>query len=93
MYGRLRKAFHLVENGYATIEDIDRSIPIYILAGIPAYPAVMNEYFPGLWHDSGILSTIENLVRDGARGIHISGFYSYTEATAQRWEKLFLDYS
>ena len=55
MYAMLREAFYLVENGYATIEDVDRSVrndmgywitmagPFrYMdLTGIPAYAAVM----------------------------------------------------
>src|SRR5438094_3100313 len=62
MYAMLREAFHLVESGYATIADVDRSLrndygywmtfagPFrYMdLTGVPAYAAVMRGLFPEL---------------------------------------------
>lgn len=108
MYAMLREAFHLVENGYATIEDVDRSLrndlgywitfagPFRFmdLTGIPAYLAVMKDLFPELSNDTTIPSAIEKLVQDGAKGVaNAKGFYPYTEATAQQWEKLFVDFS
>jgi 3-hydroxybutyryl-CoA dehydrogenase len=61
-YAMLREAFYLVENGYATPEDVDRSVrndlgwwitlagPFRFmdLTGIPAYKAVMEDLFPEL---------------------------------------------
>lgn len=108
MYAMLREAFYLVENGYATIEDVDRSLrndlgywitfagPFRFmdLTGIPAYLAVMKDLFPDLCDSAATPSTIEKLVQDGAKGVaNAKGFYSYTEATAQQWEKLFVDFS
>ncbi|MCC6286262.1 MAG: 3-hydroxyacyl-CoA dehydrogenase family protein [Chitinophagaceae bacterium] len=108
MYAMLREAFYLVENGYATIEDVDRSLrndlgywitfagPFRFMdfTGIPAYLAVMKDLFPDLSNSTTIPSTIEKLVEDGAKGVaNAKGFYSYTEATAQQWEKLFVDFS
>ncbi len=108
MYAMLREAFHLVENGYATIEDVDRSLrndlgywitfagPFRFmdLTGIPAYLAVMKDLLPELSNNTAIPSTIEKLVQDGAKGVaNAKGFYPYTEATAQQWEKLFTDFS
>jgi 3-hydroxybutyryl-CoA dehydrogenase len=62
MYAMMREAFYLVENGYATVEDVDRSVrndmgywitmagPFrYMdLTGIPAYAAVMRDLLPDL---------------------------------------------
>ena len=108
MYAMLREAFYLVENGYATIEDVDRSLrndlgywitfagPFRFmdLTGIPAYLAVMKDLFPELSNNTAIPSTIEKLVQNGAKGVaNAKGFYEYTEATAQQWEKLFTDFS
>ena len=108
MYAMLREAFYLVENGYATIDDVDRSLrndlgywitfagPFRFmdLTGIPAYLSVMKDLFPELSNNTAIPSTIEKLVQDGAKGVaNAKGFYPYTEATAQQWEKLFTDFS
>jgi 3-hydroxybutyryl-CoA dehydrogenase len=108
MYAMLREAFYLVENGYATVEDVDRSLrndlgywitfagPFRFmdLTGIPAYLSVMKELFPELSNDSTIPATIEKLVQEGVKGVaNAKGFYPYTEATAQQWEKLFTDFS
>src|SRR5215472_4510229 len=62
MYAMLREAFYLVEAGYATIADVDRSLrndlgywitfagPFRFmdLTGIPAYEAVMRDLLPDL---------------------------------------------
>lgn len=108
MYALLREAFHLVESGYATIEDVDRSVrndfgywitfagPFrYMdLTGIPAYEAVMRDLLPDLSNETGVPSLISNLVKSGARGVsNAKGFYRYTPATAKRWEELFMKFS
>lgn len=108
MYAMLREAFYLVENGYATIEDVDRSLrndlgywitfagPFRFmdLTGIPAYLSVMKELFPDLSNNTATPLTIEKLVQDGAKGVaNAKGFYQYTEATAKQWESLFVDFS
>lgn len=108
MYAMLREAFYLVENGYATVEDVDRSLrndlgywitfagPFRFmdLTGIPAYLAVMKELFPDLSNNTDAPATIENLVKEGAKGVaNAKGFYKYTEDSAQQWEKLFTAFS
>ena len=108
MYAMMREAFYLVENGYASIEDVDRSLrndlgywitfagPFRFmdLTGIPAYLAVMKDLFPELNNSTSIPSTIENLVNEGAKGVaNAKGFYTYTDATAHKWEELFVDFS
>jgi 3-hydroxybutyryl-CoA dehydrogenase len=108
MYAMMREAFYLVENGYATVEDVDRSVrndmgywltlagPFrYMdLTGIPAYAAVMRDLLPDLCRSQETPKLMEQVVASGARGIsNAKGFYPYTPAEAKRWEKRFLDFS
>ena len=108
MYAMLREAFHLVESGYATIADVDRSLrndygywmtfagPFrYMdLTGVPAYAAVMRGLFPELDCGKKVPRLMKKLVKSGARGVaNAKGFYRYTPAQARRWEELFLKFS
>jgi 3-hydroxybutyryl-CoA dehydrogenase len=108
MYAMMREAFYLVENGYATVEDVDRSVrndmgywftlagPFrYMdLTGIPAYAAVMRDLLPDLSCAKDVPKLMQEVVASGARGIsNAKGFYSYTPAEAKRWEKRFVDFS
>ena len=108
MYAMMREAFYLVENGYATVEDVDRSVrndmgywitlagPFrYMdLTGIPAYAAVMRDLLPDLCRSQVTPKLMETVVASGARGTsNAKGFYQYTPAEAKRWEKRFLDFS
>jgi 3-hydroxybutyryl-CoA dehydrogenase len=108
MYAMLREAFYLVENGYATVEDVDRSVRndmgywitfaglfrFLDLTGIPAYLTVMKDLFPELDDSSRVPPMMEKLVASGARGVaNARGFYPYTEQTAAEWEKLFVDFT
>jgi 3-hydroxybutyryl-CoA dehydrogenase len=108
MYAMIREAFYLVENGYATPADVDRSVrndmgywitmagPFrYMdLTGIPAYAAVMRDLLPELSCDTQVPTLMQDVVASGARGVsNARGFYSYTPAEAKRWEKRFLEFS
>jgi 3-hydroxybutyryl-CoA dehydrogenase len=108
MYAMMREAFYLVENGYATVEDVDRSLrndlgfwitfagPFRFmdLTGIPAYLSVMKDLLPELSNETKAPASIEKLVEEGAKGVaNAKGFYPYTEATAQKWEELFIEFS
>lgn len=108
MYAMLREAFNLVENGYATPEDVDRSLrndlgywitfagPFRFmdLTGIPAYLTVMKDLFPELDNTSKAPQTMENLVSAGARGVsNAHGFYPYTKESAAKWEEKFIEFS
>lgn len=108
MYAMLREAFYLVEAGYATIADVDRSLrndygywitfagPFRFmdLTGIPAYAAVMKDLFPDLNCSTEVPRLMQKVVRSGARGVsNAKGFYRYTPAQAKRWENLFLEFS
>lgn len=108
MYAMIREAFYLVENGYATVEDVDRSLrndlgywitfagPFRFmdLTGIPAYFTVMKDLFPELNNSVEVPLMMEELVASGAKGVsNASGFYPYTDETAEQWEKLFIEFS
>lgn len=108
MYAMLREAFHLVEKGYATVEDVDRSLrndlgywitfagPFRFMdiTGIPAYLTVMEDLFPDLDNNVAPPATIQHLVANGAKGTsNAKGFYNYTPESAHRWEELFVEFS
>jgi 3-hydroxybutyryl-CoA dehydrogenase len=107
-YALLREAFYLVESGYATIEDVDRSLrndlgywltlagPFRFmdLTGVPAYLRVMNDLLPDLNCSKEVPALMRKVVGEGALGVaNAKGFYSYTPAEARRWEKRFLEFS
>jgi 3-hydroxyacyl-CoA dehydrogenase len=108
MYAMLREAFHLVEAGYATIEDVDRSVrndygywitfagPFRFmdLTGIRAYATVMRDLFPDLVCSKEVPKLMRQIVKSGAQGVsNAKGFYRYSSAQAKRWQKLFMKFS
>jgi 3-hydroxybutyryl-CoA dehydrogenase len=108
MYAMLREAFSLVEKGYATVEDVDRSLrndlgywitfagPFRFmdLTGIPAYGAVMKDLFPDLDNSTVTPALMEKVVGEGALGVsNAKGFYPYTPESAEHWEKTFIEFS
>jgi len=97
-----------VENGYATVEDVDRSLrndlgywitfagPFRFmdLTGIPAYLTVMKDLFPDLDNRQTPPEMMEKIVASGAKGVsNAQGFYPYTKESAKAWEKAFIDFS
>jgi 3-hydroxybutyryl-CoA dehydrogenase len=108
MYALMREAFYLVEAGYATCSDVDRSFrndlgywatfagPFRFmdLTGIPAYARVMEDLLPELNCGKSVPELMKRMVESGAQGIrNAKGFYEYTPEEAARWEKLFLKFS
>jgi 3-hydroxybutyryl-CoA dehydrogenase len=108
MYAMLREAFHLVESGVASVDDVDRSLrndlgywitfagPFRFmdLTGIPAYCAVMRDLLPDLDRSKQIPELMKKVVESGARGVaNAKGFYHYTPAQARRWETRFLQFT
>lgn len=104
MYALLREAFYLVEAGYATIEDVDRSLrndlgywitfagPFRFmdLTGVPAYLRVMKDLLPDLCCSTEVPALIQKVVDAGAQGVaNAQGFYQYSAEEARRWEKRF----
>lgn len=108
MYAMYREAFFLVENGYATVEDVDRACrnnPGYWmtlvgvfrwmdLTGVPAYHTVMKDLLPTLSNQTTIPTLIDDVVKDGGKGVlNAKGFYKYTEEEAKMWEETFQEFS
>ena len=108
MYAMMREAFHLVDKGYASYEDIDRAcrndfgywitfagpFRFMDLTGIPAYLTVMKDLFPELDNATKAPDFMEKLVASGAKGVsNAKGFYPYTKETAEKWEKLFVEFT
>lgn len=108
MYAMYREAFYLVENGYATVEDVDRACrnnPGYWmtlvgvfrwmdLTGVPAYHTVMKDLFPTLNNSAEVPKLIDDIVQAGGKGVlNAQGFYNYTEEEARLWEEIFKAFS
>ena len=108
MYAMYREAFNLVENGYATVEDVDRAcrnnagywmtlVGVFRwmdLTGVPAYHTVMKDLFPTLSNQTTIPTLIDDIVKAGGRGVaNGKGFYDYTPEEAKLWEETFRTFS
>ncbi len=108
MYAMYREAINLVENGYATIEDVDRScrnnagyfmtfVGVFRwmdLTGVPAYHTVMKDMFPTLYNGTEVPKLIDDIVKAGGRGVaNAHGFYEYTPEEAKMWEETFTQFS
>ncbi|GAB4023402.1 3-hydroxyacyl-CoA dehydrogenase family protein [Spirosoma koreense] len=108
MYAMYREAFNLVENGYATVEDVDRacrnSAGFWMmlagifrwmdLTGVPAYHTVMTDLFPTLSNRTDVPKLIDDIVKEGGKGVlNAHGFYSYTSEEAEAWQKTYEEFS
>jgi 3-hydroxybutyryl-CoA dehydrogenase len=108
MYALYREAFNLVENGYATVEDVDRACRNNAgywmtlvgpfrwmdLTGVPAYHTVMKDLFPTLSNSVEMPKLIDDIVKDGGKGVaNAHGFYPYTAEEAQLWRETFEAFS
>jgi 3-hydroxybutyryl-CoA dehydrogenase len=108
MYAMYREAINLVENGYATIEDVDRScrnnagyfmtfVGVFRwmdLTGVPAYHTVMKNLLPTLHNGTAVPELIDKVVREGGRGVaNGKGFYDYAPGEAKLWEETFTEFT
>ncbi|MCE6991766.1 3-hydroxyacyl-CoA dehydrogenase family protein [Dyadobacter sp. CY323] len=108
MYAMYREAISLVENGYATIEDVDRScrnnagyfmtfVGVFRwmdLTGVPAYHTVMKNLLPTLNNSTEVPELIDKVVREGGKGILNShGFYEYEPGEKEVWEETFKEFT
>ncbi|RRB11531.1 3-hydroxyacyl-CoA dehydrogenase family protein [Larkinella knui] len=108
MYALYREAFYLVENGYASIDDVDRAcrnnagywmtlVGIFRwmdLTGVPAYHAVMKDLFPTLSTGTEVPKLIDDVVKNGGKGVlNANGFYDYTPEEARLWRETFEEFS
>lgn len=108
MYAMFREGFNLVENGYASVEDVDRAcrndgghwmtfcgmFRFMDLTGLRAYHHVMKDLFPTLSNQAETPELIERIAQEGGNGItNGNGFYKYTKEEAAEWEKAFEEFS
>ena len=108
MYAMFREGFHLVENGYATIDDVDRAcrndaghwmtfcgmFRFMDLTGLQAYHHVIKDLFPTLSNQTEMPQLIDAIAKEGGNGItNGKGFYQYTKEEAAAWEKAFEEFS
>ncbi|CAF4771071.1 unnamed protein product [Rotaria sp. Silwood1] len=108
MYALYREAFYLVENGYSSIEDVDRAcrngpgnwitfagcFRWMDLTGVPAYHAVMQDLFPTLCNGTEVPKLIDKIVKSGGQGIiNGNGFYQYTTEEARLWQETHQEFS
>lgn len=108
MYAMYREAFYLVENGYATVEDVDRAcrnnagywmtlVGVFRwmdLTGVQAYHAVMKDLFPTLNNSTEVPKLIDDIVKAGGKGVaNAHGFHKYTPEEAKLWEETFKEFS
>ena len=108
MYAMFREAFYLVENDYATVEDVDRAcrndaghwitfcgiFRFMDISGLQAYYHVMKDLFPTLNNQTTVPTLIEDIATRGGQGISNGrGFYDYTKEEAREWEAAFQEFS
>jgi 3-hydroxybutyryl-CoA dehydrogenase len=108
MYAMYREAFYLVENGYATIEDVDRVcrnntgfwmtlVGVFgwmDLTGVAAYHNVMKDLNPTLCNDTHVPKLIDDIFKAGGKGVaNGHGFYKYTPEESKMWEETFADFN
>lgn len=108
MYAMYREAFHLVENGYATVDDVDRACRNNTgywmtlagvfrwmdLTGVPAYHTVMKDLFPTLSNETEVPKLIDDIVKAGGKGVaNAQGFHEYTPEEAKLWQETYEEFS
>ena len=108
MYAMFREGFNLVENGYASIEDVDRAcrndagywmtfcgmFRFMDLTGLRAYHHVMKDLFPTLSNQTETPKLIDAIAKEGGNGVtNGNGFYKYTKEEAMEWEKAFEEFA
>jgi 3-hydroxybutyryl-CoA dehydrogenase len=108
MYALMREAFHLVDSGVATVQDVDRAarndagywigylgiFRMMDVCGVQAFANVMKDLFPDLNSQKTMPRLMQKVAGSGAKGIaNLRGFYRYTPASAKRWEKRFMQFN
>lgn len=99
----IREAFYLVENGYVSIEDIDRAcrndagfyLPFagnfrYMdLMGTYMYGIVMKDLNPELCNTKHIPEFFKNIIEQGGEGMeNNSGIYPYQNGDTEKWDEV-----
>lgn len=108
MSALVREAFFLIQEGYATVEDVDRACrndPGYYfpfagnyrymdLMGTYAYGMVMKDLNPELATQTKLPEFFTQLINEGKNGMESnSGFYDYKKDEVENWNKLIRTFS
>lgn len=108
MYAVYREAFHLIENGEASIEDVDKSfrydagswmtymglIQRMDQLGLNDFGVALKRIFPELSNSASVPKLMKKLVLEQARGIQNGkGLYSYTTEEAKAWDQSFAEFN
>lgn len=104
----MREASYLVQNGYASVEDIDRACrndPGYYLpfagccrymdlTGASVYGKVMKDLYPDLAKSKKIPLFFKEILSKGGEGMdNGKGFYQYNQKDIATWDLLFRKFS
>lgn len=104
----VREALYLVENGYASVESVDRScrndagyyLPFagnfrYMdLMGTYSYGVVMETLNTDLADQQDVGSLLPGLLKDGKTGMsNGAGFYPYANGETEAWERIVHEFS
>lgn len=104
MYAVYREAFHLVENGTATVEDVDKAFRYDAgswmtlmgifrrmdFLGLADYAELCRTLFPQLSNADQVPALMQRMVEMNARGTqNQKGLYPYTEEEARHWDEAF----
>jgi 3-hydroxybutyryl-CoA dehydrogenase len=108
MSAMVREAFYLVENGYASVEDIDRAcrndagyyLPFagncrYMdLMGTYAYGMVMKDLNPDLSKEQELPDFFKKIINEGGIGMENGkGLYQYSPEEVKTWKNIFNEFS
>jgi 3-hydroxybutyryl-CoA dehydrogenase len=108
MSAMIREAFYLVENDYASVEDIDRAcrndagyyLPFagncrYMdLMGTYAYGMVMKDLNADLSKEQHLPAFFEKIIKEGGKGMeNRKGIYQYTPEEVKVWRKVFNEFN
>jgi 3-hydroxybutyryl-CoA dehydrogenase len=104
MYAVYREGLSLVENGEATLEDVDKAFRYDAgswmtlmgifrrmdFMGLMDHLEIFKTIFPKLCNDESVPPLMQKMVNINARGIKNSlGLYSYSEEEARKWDEAF----
>lgn len=107
-YAMFREACHLLDEGVADAETIDRSFRNDVgwwaaiagpfrwmdMTGLSAYHAVMKDLLPELSNRKDIPPVMRKLMEEKAAGFKNGhGFFDYQPGDAEHWEKVWYDFT
>ncbi|WP_439583636.1 3-hydroxyacyl-CoA dehydrogenase family protein [Dyadobacter bucti] len=108
MYAVYREIFHLLDNGTAQKEDVDKAFRYDAgswmtlmgifrrmdYMGLKDFAPIMENLFPQLSNSTEVPEVMQEMVRNSARGVHNGiGLYPYAEGEAKQWEDAFADFN